>query len=92
MNSQELMNASSLIVRSNLNEKIVAVTVVWDKDALKLEVAYYVDGMVSDEERELCDLTLTEMLAEFSDVKIADSRCHSAHRDLEQLKGLVYLR
>lgn len=92
MTNQELMNASSFIARRNLNEKVIGVTVNWDAGISKLTVTYYVDGVVSDEERELCELTLAELLAEFSDVKLADSQCLDAHSELGELRGLVYFR
>lgn len=95
MNTRELMNASGLIAKHNLTNSVAAVTVSWNEDISKLTVIYHIDGIASDEDQELCDLTLTELLAEFSDVKLADSYCVSTgdHFDkLEQLKGLVYKR
>jgi hypothetical protein len=95
MNNQELVSASRLIARSNVNEKITAVTVDWDEGIAKLIVTYYIDGLVTNDEQELCELTLTELLAEFSDVKLADSQClvaQSKFGELSEVKGLVYLR
>jgi len=95
MNNQGLMNAASLIAKRNAGGRVVAATVNWDGHDSKLKVTYYVDGIVSDVEQGLCDLTLTELLAEFPDVRRAESHCLSASGRLGKLgkmQGLVYLR
>jgi len=95
MKNKALMNASSLIAKRNLTEKVISVNVNWDDECSKLVVTYYVDGIVHDDERELCEITLSELLAEFSDVKLADSQCVRVTGQSsrpENMTGLVYRR
>lgn len=95
MNPEHLMNASRLIAKTNLTEKVCAVRVTWDSDASKLAVAYYVDGPPSEDEEAECELTMGELLAQFTDVVTADTQCidcTAEQIDVSQLSGLVYLR
>lgn len=95
MNSEHLMNASRLIAKTNLTDRVCAVRVIWNSDASKLTVTYYVDGPPSVDEEAECDLTMGELLAEFVDVVTADTQCldYTKERvDLSNLEGLVYLR
>lgn len=95
MKKQELVNASRVIVGRNRNDKIVATTVAWDESLSRLSLTYYIDGLVSEDELEHCDLALTELLAEFYDVTVADNQCVSVSLDgfdANQLSGLVYSR
>ncbi|MET3518176.1 hypothetical protein ABIC63_005988 [Pseudacidovorax sp. 1753] len=59
-----------------------------------MTVAYYIDGEPSEEEIELCELSMSELLAEFPDVKSADTKCVEAPADeyLIALPGVVYTR
>ena len=95
MKNEALLWAAKTITLRNLTEKTVAATVTWSAMNSKLIVTYYVDGAISDDEEELCELTLTELLAEFSDVIHADSCCINAHDKLSELpylEGLVFQR
>lgn len=92
MNIQELVSASTAISKTNVNENVIAVGVAWDENTHKMSVNYYVDGLLSDEERELCDLTVTELLAEFSDIRSADSQCLNSRDGIKQQDTLVYRR
>jgi len=95
MKGESLLWAAKVIVARNLNEKVIAATIGWNEEASNLMLTYYVDGAASEDEQELCELALTELLAEFSDVKLANSKCLDAHGvfgELGGLKGLVYLR
>lgn len=96
MNNHALFNAASLIAKNNLSDKVISITVTWDEEISKLTVTYFVDGSVSEEEQDLCELTLAELLAEFSDIQLADGQCvshvHSELVEQGQQKGLVYHR
>ncbi len=95
MNDEALLWTAKAIAARNINENVVAVAVAWDEMISKLTVVYYVDGVMSGEEEALCDLTLTELLAEFADVKLADSQCIATDgklNELPQIDGLAYLQ
>jgi len=95
MDARQLMNASRLIARNNLTDKVLAVRIGWNDDTSRLTVAYYVDGLPSDDEQELCELTMGELLAEFPDIAQADTQCldyAGRQADLRRMEGLAYLR
>ncbi|OWT73781.1 MULTISPECIES: hypothetical protein [unclassified Achromobacter] len=75
MEKSALEKAAALIAQHNLTPQVAGVRVGWDEVTAKLVVQYFVDGEVADDERELCELTLTELLAEFPDVRTADTQC-----------------
>ena len=94
MESRELKNAATLIANANVNADVAAVTVAWDADQSKLTVVCYVDDVASEAAQELCELTTTEMIAEFADIKLAACHCLGAETagDLSRLAGAVYVR
>ncbi|MBU9579065.1 hypothetical protein KTE26_11535 [Ralstonia mannitolilytica] len=94
MDSRELNNAATLIANANVIADVAAVTVAWDADESKLTVVYYVDDVASEAARELCELTTTELIAQFSDIKLAATQCVGAKTagDLSRLAGVVYVR
>jgi len=94
VNSRELAEAATLIARANTTADVVAVTVAWDECSSKLTVTYYVDDTTSEATQYFCELALTEMLAQFADVKLAASLCIDSQDagDLRRLPGLVYVR
>ena len=94
MNLKELASAATLIAKRNTSADVAAVSVVWDECSSKLTVAYYLDDTTSKEAQELCELTIAELLAEFTDVKLAASHYIDSQGagDLRRLPGLVYAR
>lgn len=90
-----LMNAAEMVSRRNVNENVVAVGILWDSFESKLTVKYYLDHEPTDDDVELCELSLTELLSEFSDIVIAETACIKA--DGKAVSGvagetLVYAR
>ncbi|MCD0505058.1 hypothetical protein [Bordetella petrii] len=95
MDVRELMAASRAIARHNVTDNVLAVAVAWDETASQVTVAYYVDGPPRDDERELCELTLAELLAQFPAIRQARTQCVDAGNKgaaLRSLPGLAYLR
>ncbi|AKU21151.1 hypothetical protein [Massilia sp. NR 4-1] len=92
MNKQELMNAASSIIKNNLTSRVVAATVDWDDEISKITLTYYINGAETDDDIEFCELSLTELLAEFSDIRLAASQCINAKENLGKLEGVVYMR
>ena len=75
MDTNALARAASLIAKGNVNSSISAVRLDWNSALLRVSVLYFVDGDVSDDERELCELTLAELLAEFPEIRTAETQC-----------------
>ncbi|SEL60169.1 hypothetical protein SAMN05216359_1123 [Roseateles sp. YR242] len=94
MNTEALAKASKLIAARNVNSRVKSVKVGWDAVTSKLTVAYYIDREPSEEEIELCELSMGELLAEFPEVITADTKCVDALADDDSivLPGVVYTR
>lgn len=95
MKTETLQWAAKTIAARNLTEKTVAVTTTWDNKNSRLVVTYYFDGKVTDDDEEISELALTELLAEFPDVVLAESHCIDAHDKMSEialLGDLVYCR
>lgn len=94
MDSDELMSASKAIVARNVDHHVLAATVFWDGNRSALYLTWYVDRPPSDDDEELCELSLGELLAQFTEVARAYTRCVHAQsvEDLAHLVGLVFLR
>lgn len=92
MNTEAHMNASKVISARNVNSRVKSVSVDWDPLASKLTLTYYINGEPSEEEIELCELSMGELLAEFPEVQAADTKCSASLPDekLESLPGVVY--
>lgn len=95
MNFHDLMRSSKAIARRNVTDNVIAITVDWDEKYSKLTVTYYVDGDVTDDDEEWCDLTYSELTAEFPAIRSGDANCFGVNAELEKIKssyGLVYLK
>jgi len=75
MNANSLRNAARLIAAGNRNHRVTGVAVNWHAASATLTVTYYVDGAPADEERELCELTAAELIAEFPDIASVRMQC-----------------
>lgn len=75
MNPQALRNAATAIVAQNLTENVVAATVAWDERVQLLELKYFFVGTISDDDRESCELCMTELIAEFPEVLSCETAC-----------------
>lgn len=69
MNTNELINASRLIVKNNITSNIVAISLQWNEESKNVTIYYYTSQILSEDEEELCELSLTEIIAEFSDIQ-----------------------
>lgn len=88
-----LFLAARVIVQRNVTERVSAVTVKWNPEESHLTLHYYVEGAVTDDESELCELATGELLAQFPDIETAENECVSmenARVDGANLDGLVY--
>lgn len=94
MDSKELLLASGSIIARNIDSHVLAVTVALDSSSSKLTLAYYLDRYPVDDDKELCELALTELIAEFSEIASAASECLFLRDSNEAnlLEGLVYVR
>jgi len=94
MNRDELLWASRSMVSRNVGSHVLAATVFWSDESSTLELTYYMDRLPADDGAEQCELALTELIAEFSDIASAIAKC--AHLPeggvVNNIEGLVYSR
>ncbi len=75
MTPTALQHAATFIAKGNLTPRVFSVRVDWNESQLHLLVQYFVLGEPGDDERELCELTLTELIAQFPDIQTAETQC-----------------
>ena len=75
MDDRSLFLAAQGIIRRNLTEQVAAATVLWHPETRELILHYYCDVPYGESEEELCELSLTELLAEFPDILLAQTHC-----------------
>lgn len=94
MDSDELMAASKVIVSRNVDHHVLAATVIWDGKGSALYLTWHVDRPPAEGDEELCELSLGELPAQFTEVARADTHCAYTQsvEDLAHLEGLVFLR
>ncbi|MDI3382562.1 hypothetical protein ACFPPF_16370 [Xenophilus aerolatus] len=75
METEHLLNAATLIVERNRSPNLVEAWVAWDGVTQALSLAYLTAEAPSHDDEEWCELSMAELLAEFSDVAIARTGC-----------------
>jgi len=95
MNEQNLFWAARTIVARNLNQNVTAAAAHWEPATSCLTLSYCLDDLNEEDSQELCELALTELLAEFPEIEMAQSQIvqgKTGDPALEQLDGLAYLK
>ena len=75
MNQSILKKSAEFIVKRNVSERVARVIVGFDQHDGKLIVIYCLDGELLEDDRQDCELTCTELIAEFPEVKVAETMC-----------------
>ncbi|GAB2469062.1 hypothetical protein GCM10027082_20720 [Comamonas humi] len=75
MKPEHLINAATSIVERNRSPNLIEARVAWDGSTGVLSLAYVTRKEPSDDDEELCELSMTELLAEFPDVVTAETAC-----------------
>jgi hypothetical protein len=76
MEANTLHLAASIVAGRNVTPLVAAVRIAWDDGLASLTVHYLVDGVITEEERELCELTAGELIAEFPDIGTVHTECY----------------
>ncbi len=94
MNIERLFFISRMFVARNVNKHVLKATISWDDNEARLCLVYYFDHPPNDDDEELCETALTELLAEFSEIRSAATQLFQASNDGEaaSLEGVVYSR
>ena len=78
-----------------MSERVSRVIARFDEATRHLSIVYVLDGEPSGEDREDCELTCAELLAEFPEIKTAGTLCVSAGKhavDADDLDAIVFVR
>ena len=94
MNIERLLFISRMFVARNVTEHVVKATISWDDIEARLSLVYYFDHPPNDDDEELCEIALTELLAEFSEIRSAATQsCQIANNgETASLEKIVYSR
>ncbi len=91
MERQQLERAAKVISARNVTPNVKMVTIGWDSANAKLTLRYYTDTAPSDDDEEFCEIALAELIAEFPDIRKADTACLlSRGPSVEHAEGIVY--
>lgn len=75
MNRSALLKSAEFIAKRNVSEQVNRVIVTFDENTSHLSILYCLDGDPSDTDRDDCELTCAELIAEFPDIETADTAC-----------------
>ncbi len=73
MDEDQLDVSARYIVKRNLSSNIEAAAIQWDAVEGRLDLTYYTSAAPSDEDEESCEIAMTELIAEFPDIRAADT-------------------
>ena len=75
MNENLFKKSTAFIVKRNVSDRVVSVVVTFNPVEGRLKVIYCFRGDPQEEDREDCELACAELIAEFPEVKIAETMC-----------------
>lgn len=91
MNVDLLVRCARRAVSGLVTKNVKAAAVDWNGAREEIILRYYVAGPPSDEERELCSIAATELLADFwQGVKDVVPECVQASEPMDPLLGWAY--
>lgn len=90
MDEAQLDVSARYIVKRNLTSNVEAAPIQWDTALGKLDLTYYTSAAPSAEDEEWCEIAMTELIAEFPDIRAADT--HLARLGAEDFGNLRDLR
>lgn len=89
MKPEHLFNAAALIVEGNRSPNLVEARVAWDGPTQVLSLAYGTRERPSHEDKEWCELSMAELLADFPEVVTAETACFIVGTRIQNVAGLV---
>jgi hypothetical protein len=70
-----LLRTAGLITRRNLADNVLGAAIEWHDDTGFLRLVYYTKGAPTEDAVEWCELTMTELIAEFTEIRTCDTEC-----------------
>ena len=86
MDRETFKKSAEFISRRNVSDRVLRVIVTFDRDEGRLKVVYCLQGDPNEGDYEDCELTCTELIAEFPEIRVAETECVS---DAECVMGIA---
>ena len=88
MNEVEFRKSAECIAKRNITDRVISIVVTFDQRTGKLKVIYCLCGEPREGDRENCELTCAELIAEFPEVKLAETLCVPITQCPEESSGI----
>jgi hypothetical protein len=75
MTQSEFLKSAQFIAKRNVSELVAQVLVSFEQSTATVHVIYLTKSIPSEAEVEWCELTCAELIAEFPEIKHADTKC-----------------
>ncbi|MEN3378452.1 MAG: hypothetical protein V7604_3807 [Hyphomicrobiales bacterium] len=80
MEATEFKESAQFIARRNVSARVVRVMASFDPNSGNLSVIYCTKGEPTDDDVEDCELTCAELIAEFPQIRTAETKCVSSEQ------------
>jgi hypothetical protein len=80
METTAFKNSAEFIVRRNVSARVARVMVSLDPNSGNLSVIYCTEGEPTDDDVDDCELTCTELIAAFPQIRTAETKCVSSEQ------------
>ena len=92
MDLKVFKNSATHIAQRNVSERVMRVYASFDSSSGLLQLLYCTEGDSTDEDREDCELTCGELIAEFPDIIFAETNCRPIGECNEDEASIVFSR
>ena len=73
----EFKKSAKFIAAKNVGAQVVKVIFNFDPETGHIKITYYTEGEPSDGDRDNCELTCSEMIAAFPEIRTAETNCQA---------------
>ena len=80
METTEFKESAQFIARRNVSARVARVMASFDSNSGNLSVIYCTEGEPTDDDVEDCELTCAELIAEFPQIRTAETKCVSSEQ------------
>ncbi len=77
MKQEAFKTSAEFIAKRNVSDRVLRVIVSFDRREAHLKVIYHLRCDPEESDYEDCELTCAELVAEFPEIKVAETRCVS---------------
>ena len=92
MELAEFKKSAAFIAKRNVSERVAFVLATFDSGTGNLQITYCTDAEPDSEDWDDCELTCSEIIAEFPDVVRAETLCCQRDQCIEHAESIVFVR